>query len=344
MLVDIVSKNGNLLLNVPMRADGTLDTEAKTLLESIGKWMDVNGEAIYATRPWIVAGENTVRRADQEHGHGVLNAARMGDGNFKLAASEVRFTSKGDDTLYAVIASWPPDGKVALRTLAKHAASKASVACVELLGHKGELEASLTAGGLAVQLPGRKPCEHAWALKITGKNLRDFKVPEPPTVPHGNHPVRLGKCSDGRNLFRGQIGRATMFRGTLEPDVIKKLAAGNRSEKLTGENVVNCLLNPKVGDTLPTKPDDFADAVSFEAWIQPAKGEAGRIFNNLTAGHRDGFLIDCFPGQSLRVIVGPRQDDFLDVLQADVWQHIAVVMGTKGQLDVYLKGKKLQRR
>jgi hypothetical protein len=134
-----------------------------------------------------------------------------------------------------------------------------------------------------------------------------------------------------------------MFRGPLEPDLIRKLAVGDRSEKLTGETVVNCLLDPKAGDVLATKPGDFGGAVSFEAWIQPAKGEAGRILDKLTAGRRDGFLIDCWPNLSLRVILGPRQDDFPDVLQPDVWQHVAVVMG-KGRLEVYLDGDMLQRR
>ncbi|MCP4379675.1 MAG: alpha-L-fucosidase, partial [bacterium] len=118
MLVDIVSKNGNLLLNVPMRADGTLDTEARVLLKKIGKWTKVNGEAIYGTRPWIIAGENTARRSDKRNWGGVSDAARTGDWNFKLAPGEVRFTSKGDTTVYAVIAGWPQDGKVTLSMLA----------------------------------------------------------------------------------------------------------------------------------------------------------------------------------------------------------------------------------
>ena len=94
---------------------------------------------------------------------------------------------------------------------------------------------------------------------------------------------------------------------------------------------------------MTTKPGDFGGAVSFEAWIQPAEREAGRIFDRLTAGERDGFLIDCWPNLSLRVIVGPRQDDFPDALQSDAWQHVAVVMG-KGRLEVYLDGDKLQKR
>ncbi|MCP4377172.1 MAG: hypothetical protein GY794_13480, partial [bacterium] len=180
MLVDIVSKNGNLLLNVPMRADGTLDTEARVLLKKIGKWTKVNGEAIYGTRPWIVAGENTARRSDKRNWGGVSDAARTGDWNFKLAPGEVRFTSKGDTTVYAVIAGWPQDGKVTLSMLASKDGSKGSVQRVELLGSDGKLEASQTADGLTVQLPKVKPCDHAWSLKITGKNLRDFKVPPKP--------------------------------------------------------------------------------------------------------------------------------------------------------------------
>jgi hypothetical protein len=93
---------------------------------------------------------------------------------------------------------------------------------------------------------------------------------------------------------------------------------------------------------LATTPDDFAGAVSFEAWVQPAKGEAGRIFDKLTAGQRNGFLIDCWPNLALRIILGPRQDDFPSALQPEVWQHIAVVMGKGGRLDVYLNGDKRQ--
>jgi alpha-L-fucosidase 2 len=169
-------------------------------------------------------------------------------------------------------------------------------------------------------------------------------IPERPVVPHSDHPLRLGVDSNGGSRFQGRIGRATMFRGVMTPDVIKRLATGDRSEILTGATVVRCLLDPKAGDVLPTKPGDFEGAVSFEAWIQPAKREAGRIFDKLTAGQRDGFLIDCWPDLSLRIILGSRQDDFPAVLHPGVWQHVAVVMGTGRLLEVYLNGNKLQRR
>jgi hypothetical protein len=167
-------------------------------------------------------------------------------------------------------------------------------------------------------------------------------VPVRPVVPDNQHPLRIGTDHTGGSRFQGKIGRVTVFRGPLKSEGVRELAAGNRSEKLTGEAVVDCLLEPKVGDVLTTTPADLQSAVSFEAWIQPAKGEAGRIFDKLTAGQRDGFLIDCWPGLSLRVINGPRQDDFPGVLQPDQWQHVVVVMG-KGRLDVYLNGSKLSR-
>ena len=90
-------------------------------------------------------------------------------------------------------------------------------------------------------------------------------LPERPIVPHDDLSLLLGKDHSGGSAFRGRIGRATMFRGTLTPDMIEKLAAGERSEKRTGENVVDCLLEPKAGDALATKPDDFAGPLSFEA-------------------------------------------------------------------------------
>lgn len=189
MLVDIVSKNGNLLLNIPMRADGTIDAEARALLEKIGRWTAVNGEAIYGTRPWITAGENTARRRRDARWHGVTGAARTNDGSFRLAAGEVRFTAKGDDTVYAVISAWPKDRTVILRTLAQHPGSTAAVTRVELLGRDGAMKTSRTKAGLAVTLPAEKPCDHAWALKITGANLRDLPVPEKPDRPEPGDPV-----------------------------------------------------------------------------------------------------------------------------------------------------------
>jgi len=100
MLVDIVSKNGNLLLNVVQRPDGSLDPEAEQMLKEMADWIAIHGEAIYSTRPWQVYGEGPVRT---KGGHFKED--------FKYTAKDIRFTTKGK-TLYAVALGWPEDGEV----------------------------------------------------------------------------------------------------------------------------------------------------------------------------------------------------------------------------------------
>jgi len=164
-LVDIVSKNGNLCLNIPVRGDGTIDDDEVKVLEGIAAWMDVNSEAIFGTRPWKVYGE------------GPAQARRR-----SYAAQDIRFTTKGD-TLYAMALGWPANGKLAIRSLARPAGETFnSIAGVSLLGHDGKLDLSQTADGLTVTLPSRKPCEHAFTFKITGKDLRPVEVAEPVPV------------------------------------------------------------------------------------------------------------------------------------------------------------------
>ena len=103
-------------------------------------------------------------------------------------------------------------------------------------------------------------------------------------------------------------------------------------------DVVGCWLNPKAGDTLPTQPEDFAGAVSFEAWICPAEKEAGRILDKLTPGKNDGFLWDTWPDLSLRLIAGNQQRSFPGVLKPGVWQHVAVVLD-RGIPRVFVDGQ-----
>jgi len=175
MLVDIVSKNGNLLINVVQRPDGSLDPEAEQVLGGMAGWMAVNAEAIYDTRPWLVHGEGPVRAKGGHFGE-----------DFAFSAKDVRFTMKGDGTLYAFVMGWPADGKVLIRTLSKFPDVTGKITGVALLGHKGKLEWTHTADGLAVQMPARKPCEYAVALKITGEDLRGFKpelaAPQVPAI------------------------------------------------------------------------------------------------------------------------------------------------------------------
>ncbi len=153
-IVDIVSKNGNMLLNIPIKADGTLDKEATELLENVGEWFAVNGEAIYGTRPWYMFGEGKggIGRHDIESA---------------LTAKDFRYTTKGD-TLYAFVMDWPPARKklVVLPNLTAMNTRITEVVSVEMLGHQGELKWENHGDGLQVHFPAKKPCEYAYALKI----------------------------------------------------------------------------------------------------------------------------------------------------------------------------------
>ncbi len=163
MLVDIVSKNGNLMLSVPVRRDGTIDEDEVKTLNGIGAWLKVNGEAIYKTRPWKTYGEGpstTAAEKGQFDGQKDVHAK-------PFTAEDIRFTqSKDGKTLYAIVHAWPTDGKVVIKSLAEnspHAPGK--VGSVKLLGG-GKLKSKRDANGLTVTLPAKKPCENAYTLKI----------------------------------------------------------------------------------------------------------------------------------------------------------------------------------
>jgi alpha-L-fucosidase len=160
MLVDIVSKNGNLLLNVVQRPDGSLDAEVEQALEQMAAWIAIHGEAIYGTRPWLVYGEGAVKAKGGSFGE-----------DFKYSSTDIRFTTKGQ-TLYAVALGWPEDGQLTVKSLATPAGLKGNVIQrVELLGHQGALRFTQTTNGLVVTLPAQKPSEYTAALRIFGSGL-----------------------------------------------------------------------------------------------------------------------------------------------------------------------------
>jgi alpha-L-fucosidase len=160
MLVDIVSKNGNLLLSIPVRGDGTIDEHEVAFLEGMAKWMNVNGEAIFSTRPWKVFGE----------GPTMVKAGMFGESRYKpFTAEDVRFTTKGD-TLYAVLLGWPGEKNIVIKALSANSPYVAGhkITDVSLLGCDSRLEWSQDEQGLTVKMPGKQPCEHAFVLKISG--------------------------------------------------------------------------------------------------------------------------------------------------------------------------------
>ncbi len=159
-LVDTVSKNGVLLLNIGPRSDGTVPEEAQNILLEIGKWLEVNGEAIYGTRPWKVFGEGPTRHErNTKYGAGELTEKQ-------LTEKDIRFTKKGD-ILYALVMGWPKDGKVNIKSLGSDSGLIGKISSVKLLGSASELKWTQSGGGLMVTLPEQKPCDHALALAIT---------------------------------------------------------------------------------------------------------------------------------------------------------------------------------
>ncbi len=172
MLVDIVSKNGNLLLNVVQRPDGSLDPEVETMLHQLADWTAVNGEAIYGTRPWLVYGEGEVR---------ARGGAFREDANY--GARDIRFTTKGK-TLYAIALGWPDGGRMIVKSLAKTAdPNQNKIRKVELLGRSGKLKFDQTADGLVVELPDEKLSDLTCALRITGSNLKPAALPTVSATP-----------------------------------------------------------------------------------------------------------------------------------------------------------------
>jgi alpha-L-fucosidase len=150
-LVDIVSKNGALLLSIGPRPDGTIPQEEQDILLAVGRWLAVNGEAIYGTRPWKIFGEGPTE---------------VVAGSFKETASkpftgqDIRFTTKGG-TLYAIALAWPAGGRLVVKSLAS-----VPVKSVELLGSPAQLVWKRDVSGLTVELPAQRPNDYAFVFRI----------------------------------------------------------------------------------------------------------------------------------------------------------------------------------
>jgi alpha-L-fucosidase len=151
MLCDIVSRNGNLLLNFPLPNSGELDADERRILAEITDWMAVNSEGIHGTRPWKVFGEGpgTKLKPDASFNEG---------GRKDLTAEDIRYTTKGK-TLYAFVMGQPTQEAVLRSVTGK-------VEKVQLLGYTGTLQWTQDAAGLRVAMPTVQPSKHAVTLKM----------------------------------------------------------------------------------------------------------------------------------------------------------------------------------
>lgn len=131
MLIDVVSKNGNLLLNIPVRGDGSIDEKEIAVLEGIAEWMEINKESVFNTRPWKVFGEGPAAEAANP-----LNAQGFNEGKIKYSSKDIRFNQNGN-ILYATLLG-TPDENVFIRNLGK-SAFEGKISKIELLGSKKKL-------------------------------------------------------------------------------------------------------------------------------------------------------------------------------------------------------------
>ena len=156
MLADIVSKNGNLLLNVPVRGDGTIDDQELAVVEGLAQWMPINGEAIYGTRPWKIYGE----------GAKTQKGSNFNEGKVKYTANDVRFTTK-DGALYAICLDVPTDA-VSIRALGQAAGLlDKPISSISLLGSDAKIAWKQQSDALVIQPAAKWPCENAVVFKIS---------------------------------------------------------------------------------------------------------------------------------------------------------------------------------
>jgi alpha-L-fucosidase len=156
-LVDIVSKNGNLLLSIGPRADGTIPDEVRTILLDMGAWLDRNGEAIYGTEPWTIAGEGPTQ----------VKTGFASDQEMKpYTSSDFRFTRKGEN-LYVISLACPADGTATVHALGLAGEAKGkTIRELDLLGSSQKTDWLQTTDALSVKLPADAYCKYGFALRV----------------------------------------------------------------------------------------------------------------------------------------------------------------------------------
>ena len=159
-LVDVVSKNGNLLLNVGPESDGTIPAQAQTILLEMGRWLKINGEAIYGSRPWLLYGE----------GPTTVKSHALYTDQQQFMPEDMRFTTH-NGALYAIALGWPAGGVLRVHTLWQGTPYLNGPVCsVRLLGSPDKLAAEQRTDGLYIQLPAQAPDESAYVFRILTRN------------------------------------------------------------------------------------------------------------------------------------------------------------------------------
>ena len=164
MLVDIVSKNGNLLLSIPLKRDGTLDSEEEKIIAGIGGWMKINSESIYDTKPWKIFGEGP-----SAAGVKPLDGPGFNEGSLRYTSADIRFTTKGDKVIYVTVLGVPA-GDVVVESLGRKTEyNNKKIKSITLLGSDEKLSWTQADGSLTISKPASVPAPEALVFKVTLK-------------------------------------------------------------------------------------------------------------------------------------------------------------------------------
>ena len=162
MLVDVVSKNGNLLLSVPLKGDGSLDPTELAIVKRIGEWMEINSESIYGTRPWVIFGEGP-----QAEGINPINAQGFNEGKLVYSSKDIRFNKKGEKTIYVTVMGVPEEDITVKALGSKTAQNSRKIKSISLLGSSESVLWTQEKESLTISRPSSVPCEEAIVYKVT---------------------------------------------------------------------------------------------------------------------------------------------------------------------------------
>ncbi len=207
----------------------------------------------------------------------------------------------------------------------------------------------LIAGTESITLANQRADHEAWWARFWDRSWIDItrgdEAPLPSIVPANDHAVRVGIDQQNQNRFKGVLGRVSIFDTPLDDRQVQRLAKLAHDESLPDRAHVLYSAVPKPATTLADSQSwDWASGGTFEAWINPEKlpGGGARIIDKVTAGRGDGLLLDTYPGNSLRLIVGNVQLNQPNAAPPARWTHVTAVLDhVKRNVRLYVNGRQV---